>query len=332
MRNGVFSSRLDFGEQVFDGSPRWLAVAVRSAGASTYTNLVPRIELNASPYAIKARTAAIADMVKSGSVVKSLNGLTDNVTLASGANVSIVPSGNTLTISAAGSGGASYWSMLGTNTYYNLGNVGLGTSNPATKLEVRGPLTLETGGDATLYTGTGGTELNRYLNLINSPGAQSASGLKAGGILVSDSYAYGNPGKNELIVKGNVAVGGNAMQNRDKGGWIKAMARINADGTVARQYSAFGGTITASLRNLAGLVTYRVRFPFQVNDRFISVTPIKLPLQEGYVEAGITAFVKEPCDGCDSSTVEIQIEALIMIGGGQVSFLGDPNDFYIFVY
>jgi hypothetical protein len=31
--------------------------------------------------------------------------------------------------------------------------------------------------------------------------------LKAGGILVSDSYSYANPGKNDMVVKGNVGIG-----------------------------------------------------------------------------------------------------------------------------
>src|SRR5262249_35080241 len=43
--------------------------------------------------------------------------------------------------------------------------------------------------------------------LINSPDYRSASGLKAGGILVSDSYAFADPGKNDLVVKGNASIG-----------------------------------------------------------------------------------------------------------------------------
>jgi len=70
-----------------------------------------------------------------------------------------------------------------------------------------GNLTLSPGASPVLYTGMGSTELNRYLQLINSAGAPSASGLKAGGVLVSDSYAYANPGKNDLIVKGAVGIG-----------------------------------------------------------------------------------------------------------------------------
>jgi hypothetical protein len=45
-------------------------------------------------------TSLDGNKLTSGTVVKSVNGLTDNVTLAAGDNVTITPSGNTLTISA----------------------------------------------------------------------------------------------------------------------------------------------------------------------------------------------------------------------------------------
>ena len=206
IKGGIFNTKLDFGEAIFSGSARWLSVSVRPTGTSTYTNLSPRIEITTAPYAIRARSAITADSFTSGAVVTALNGLNGSVSLAAGANVSITPSGNTLTIGATGGGGGS-WSTLSTNTYYNTGSVGIGTTTPATKLDVRGSLTIDTGGNATIYTGTGGSELNRYLNVINSPNSPSASGLKAGGVLVSDSYAYASPGKNDLIVKGKVGIG-----------------------------------------------------------------------------------------------------------------------------
>jgi hypothetical protein len=87
------------------------------------------------------------------------------------------------------------------------GNVGIGAATPASKLDVRGHLLLDPNASPILYTSSTAGEQNRFLQLINSPSTPSASGLKAGGILVADSYSFANPGKNDLIVKGNAGIG-----------------------------------------------------------------------------------------------------------------------------
>ena len=130
--NGAFAVTLYFGAGIFTGANRWLEIAVRTNGGGAFTTLTPRQAIKPTPYAIFTATAAD---VASGAVVKSLNTLKDNVTLAAGANVSITPSGNTLTIASAGGGGG--WALNGANTYYNGGNVGIGTSAPAAKLHVQ---------------------------------------------------------------------------------------------------------------------------------------------------------------------------------------------------
>jgi flagella basal body P-ring formation protein FlgA len=83
--------------------PYWLGITVDSG-----PELTPRIELSSSPYSLHARTVSdnsvTADKIAANTVVRSLNSLRENVVLAAGENVSIIPSGNTLTISAAGSG------------------------------------------------------------------------------------------------------------------------------------------------------------------------------------------------------------------------------------
>ena len=98
-------------------------------------------------------------------------------------------------------------------TFSSGGNIGIGTSSPTSNLDIRGSLVLENGTNAHLYTGTGSSELNRYLLLLNSPSLGSASGLKTGGLLVADSYSYGNPGKNDLIVKGAVTIGDEVIKD-----------------------------------------------------------------------------------------------------------------------
>jgi hypothetical protein len=200
------------------------------------------------------------------------------------------------------------------------GNVGMGTTVPTSKLDVRGALTLEGEGDAEIFTGTGGVDLNRYLLLLNSAGLQSASGLKAGGVLVADSYGYANPGKNDLVVKGTVSAGGDAIQARDKGGWVKAMAKVNADASIARQYSALGGTITA--RHPPFSAGYIVTFPFQVNDRFISVTPFF----NGSVGQVIATVVVEACLACGPN------EAFVRISDADAPNTDVANEFFILVY
>lgn len=132
--NGVFTATLDFGPGVFDGTALWLEVGVRTNGAPSFTAL-PRQKLLPVPYAIYAPSAGTAGSVNSGviqsnsiangQVVRSIDGLTDNVKIAAGANITLASNvqTSTLTISAVNSGGGA-----GTNNQWNL----LGNANTAT--------------------------------------------------------------------------------------------------------------------------------------------------------------------------------------------------------
>lgn len=132
--NGLFTVTLDFGAGLFTGAPRWLEIAVRTNGAASFTTLEPRQLVTAVPYAIHAGSASD---VASGKVVTSLNNLRDNVSLLAGDNITLTPSGNTLTISSAGGSSNGVWSLNGGSAFYNSGNVGIGTSVPSRKLTVR---------------------------------------------------------------------------------------------------------------------------------------------------------------------------------------------------
>ncbi|HWQ93153.1 MAG TPA: hypothetical protein VN673_15875, partial [Clostridia bacterium] len=55
---GRFTVRLNFGSEAFTGSPRWLAIAVRTNGSSPFVTLTPRQELTATPHALYAANLA----------------------------------------------------------------------------------------------------------------------------------------------------------------------------------------------------------------------------------------------------------------------------------
>jgi hypothetical protein len=122
--NGLFSVKLDFGAGAFTGSDRWLEISVRTNGGTGLTTLSPRQMLTSTPYALYSRTAGIAGTasgvtpgsitgasIAPGQVIKSLNGFSDTVTLLSGANMAITPSGNNLLLSVA----PTWWNLGGNN-------------------------------------------------------------------------------------------------------------------------------------------------------------------------------------------------------------------------
>lgn len=84
--------------------------------------------------------------------------------------------------------------------------VGLGTVDPQSKLHVVGDVVVDDE-KPRIFTGSAVAELDRYLHILNTPSHRTASGVKAGGVLVSDDYDYANPDKNNLIVKGAVGIG-----------------------------------------------------------------------------------------------------------------------------
>lgn len=125
---GLFSVSLDFGPGAFTGDRGWLGIAAKVPAAGTYTPLTPRQELTPTPNAVFAtssgtvaaggvNTTQLADgsvtalklgpgavteaAIATGQVVKSLNGLTDGITLAGAGGASVSAVGNTLTVSSA---------------------------------------------------------------------------------------------------------------------------------------------------------------------------------------------------------------------------------------
>jgi hypothetical protein len=107
-----------------------------------------------------------ADMVRipgrlsiaGGQVLKSLNALTDDVTLAAGSNITITPTGNTLTIAAAGGGAVN--AILNQTTVqggasFNIDGGGTASAFNAAQYQVDGARVLSTPGSENTFVGAG---------------------------------------------------------------------------------------------------------------------------------------------------------------------------------
>ncbi len=58
--NGLFTTLVDFGPGVFTGTSNWLAVAVSTNGANSFTTLAPRQQVTPTPYALYSANAGSA--------------------------------------------------------------------------------------------------------------------------------------------------------------------------------------------------------------------------------------------------------------------------------
>jgi hypothetical protein len=158
--DGRFTVTLDFGPGAFDGNPRWLELAVRSNNVPTaQAALTPRQRILPLPYAIHAGSASMvtsngvnaaaiqnatltANKLASNQVVKSFNGLRDNVELRAGANITLVTNEHALIIASTVFGGSNNVCCL--DDWHVAGNLGttagvnfLGTlDNQALELKV----------------------------------------------------------------------------------------------------------------------------------------------------------------------------------------------------
>ncbi len=127
-----------------------------------------------------AGTGASPLGIANGQVVRSLNGLRDAVTLAAGANVTLTPSGQTITIAATGGGGGGLASVA-----HDVTLTGDGTST--TPLGIALPLNLHVvGGSLGSITNTGtGAGLALQINdgstaLLVTNGSTTGIGLDVG--------------------------------------------------------------------------------------------------------------------------------------------------------
>ncbi len=138
---GLFLAPLDFGADVFTGAARWLEISVRADGDGTHTLLAPRQALLPTPYAIHAENATHAGTAThagSASAVENGGVTVDQFStgLAPAPGQFLSYADGNLVWSDPGVAAGNIWSKNGTSTFYNAGNVGIGTTSPETKLAV----------------------------------------------------------------------------------------------------------------------------------------------------------------------------------------------------
>jgi hypothetical protein len=137
------------------------------------------------------------------------------------------------------------------------------------------------------------------------------------GMVIKDGT--GNVGIGTFTPAAKLDVNGNAVQPRDNGGFVKAMARIKSDGTVLQSYSAYGTTISVTYHSYG---SYVIDFGFQVTDRFISVTPVNVSGNSMTSNVGVYGDYNGPL-----TNHEVNIQLVTVLNATTTS-----GDFYIFVY
>ncbi|MBL4808525.1 MAG: tail fiber domain-containing protein [Phycisphaerales bacterium] len=155
---GTFTMDLDFGPAAFDGSQRFLEISVRSVmDGGPFTTLSPNHPVTSTPIAQFALTGNEGPTGPQGNPgtdgAPGTDG-TDGNDGAQGIQGIQGPTGNNGPQGiqgdpgidgAPGTPGDSHWSISGSNTYYNTGNVGVGVTNPAY------PIHVETAGTRAIF-------------------------------------------------------------------------------------------------------------------------------------------------------------------------------------
>ena len=130
-------------------------------------------------------------------------------------------------------------------------------------------------GDSTGTPAGAGLEVQDTMSQGTAITGEADNGTDAWGVNGTSTSGYGVRGTSTTGFA--MLAGGNVKQQRSSGGWVKAMARVSGS-SVSRCYNsqitgAGASTPPCGLSSTDSSGTYTVTFGFQVNDRFLSITP-----------------------------------------------------------
>ena len=202
----------------------WLGVQVASD-----PELTPRIQLTSVGSSFSAQQADLAQTVPdnsltggkigSGQVVKSINGLHDNVTMRGANGASVTTNGDTVTITASGGGGGGIGTIQNTNNTLDIINPG----GPTATVNVKVPLSLS-GTGSSVFSAT-----NTNANSIGILGRDDQAG------------AVGVWGQSDA----NTGVYGQSTNGR--GVWGQSTASAGVYGISTNSAGVYGQTSSSGL-------------------------------------------------------------------------------------
>jgi hypothetical protein len=261
--NGLFTTQINFGANIFIGYALWLDIGVRSNGtASAFTTLAPRQPITPTPNAHYASLAATVPggsitssklgvdsvttsalqnnavtgaKIANGQVVKNLNGLHDAVVLAAGANASLTTNGNTLTVA-----GSSDWKLGGNGGTTPAANFIGTTDNQPLAIKVNGTTALRI--DPTAYTPNIIGGLGGFIPTVI--GANVRGAVVAGGNAPAGPVTGSGGGDFHAVYDSDGAIGG---------GFGNKVGTDNADPDDA-PFATVGGGVFNGAANYAATV------------------------------------------------------------------------------